>query len=54
MTANRADGGAWECLWFVGEDLRSALIEADALEPYTGQWGPKPVITPYPADGSSI
>jgi hypothetical protein len=31
MTANRPEAGAWECLWFVGEELRTALIAADAL-----------------------
>ena len=49
MTANRADGDSWECLWFAGDEILSALIAGEALEPGFGPRGPKPVITPCSA-----
>jgi uncharacterized protein YodC (DUF2158 family) len=49
MTANRNDEGLWECLWFAGDELRSAACAAEALEPYPGPKGAKPVISPYPS-----
>jgi uncharacterized protein YodC (DUF2158 family) len=50
MTVHRADGDAWECLWSAGDDLRSAVLASDVLEPDDPR-SPKPVITPYRPDG---